>query len=201
MKRRAQTKTVEDVEKIARQQREELAYHEAGRCVAAVEHGLAIKFVSLSADSTAGAHISRAIHLAADNPAAQIAAIESDIVVVLAGPSAQRRLRPWKRNFPECGDDLQLARAWGSWAAFLASGMSGANVAELKADGLIELTEEEKTFADCLLNACEERAHRIVAEHWANIIKIAEALLVRPVLNSDDIDAILNEQPKPRRTP
>ena len=194
MKRRAQTKkkTVEDVEKIARRQRKELAYHEAGRCVAAVEHGLAIKFVSLSADGTAGAHISRAIHLAADNPAARIAAIESDIVVVLAGPAAQMRLRPWKRNFPECADDLQLARAWSTWAAFLASGMSGANVAELKADGLIELTEEEKTFADCLLNECEERAHRIVTEHWANIVKIAEALLVRSVLNADDIMSLIS---------
>jgi hypothetical protein len=193
MKRRARAKkkTVEDVEKIARQQRKELAYHEAARCVAAVEHGLAIKFVSLPADGTAGAHISRAIHLAADNPAAQIAAIESDIVVVLAGPAAQRRLRPWKRNFPERGDDLQLARAWGSWAAFLASGMSGANVAELNADGLIVLTEEEKTFADCLLNECEERAHRIVTEHWANIVKIAEALL-RSVLNADDIMSLIS---------
>ena len=194
MKRRAQTKkkTVEDVEKIARRQRKELAYHEAGRCVAAVEHGLAIKFVSLPADGTTGAHISRAIHLAADNPAARIAAIESDIVVVLAGPAAQMRLRPWKRNFPECADDLQLARAWASWAAFLMSGMSGANVAPLNADGSIELTEEEKTFADCLLNECEERAHRIVTEHWANIVKIAEALLVRSVLNADDIMSLIS---------
>ena len=45
----------------------------------------------------------------------------------------------------------------------MASGMS---IAELDADGKIELSNEQQALADQLLDECEERAHRIVAERW-----------------------------------
>jgi hypothetical protein len=75
---------------------------------------------------------------------AQIAALRVDIITLLAGPAAQMKLRRGKRNYQGTEDDLQLARAWATWAAFIASGMSGANVAEFGPDGMIELTDEER---------------------------------------------------------
>jgi ATP-dependent Zn protease len=197
MRRRTKTKTfVPDdvrVQRIATRLRKERAYHEAAHAVAALAHGLAVKSISLPpADNHAGGTmVSRAIYLADDNPDAQIAALRVDIIVTLAGPAAQMKLRPWKRNYQGTEDDLQLARALATWAAFIASGMSGANVAEFGADGLTELTEEERAFADRLLNECEESAHKIVADHWADIATLAKALLDCAVLNAEDIDALL----------
>ena len=137
MRRRTKKKTAvpDDVEKIARRQRKELAYHESAHAVAALAHGLAVKSVSVPpADNHAGelypriqlgTMVSRAIYLAADNPDAQITALRVDIVTLLAGPAAQMKLRPGKGNYQGTEDDLQLARAWATWAAFIVSGMSG----------------------------------------------------------------------------
>ena len=151
--------------KIGRRKRLETAHHEAARCIAAIAQGLAVPSVSvLPADGTAGAaHLDRAIYSADHDPDAQVAALKIDIVVVLAGPAARMKLRPRKRK--EWGDNFKLAQAWASWGAFLASGMS---IAELDADGKIELSNEQQALADQLLDECEERAHRIVAERWGH---------------------------------
>jgi hypothetical protein len=203
MRRRTKQKTIvrEDVEKIARRQRKELAYHESAHVVAALAHGLAVKSVSVPpADNHAGepypriqlgTMVTRAIYLADDNPDAQIAALRVDIITLLAGPVAQMRLRPGKRNYQGTEDDLQLARAWATWAAFIVSGMSGANVAEFGPDGMIELTDEERAFANRMFDECQDRADQIVTERWAEIAILAEALLVCAVLNAEDIDALL----------
>ena len=169
--------------KIGQQRR---AFHEAGHAVAAIAHGLRVQSVSLPAAGASTTNVDRAIYLAADDPNAWVEALRVDIVVVLAGPAAQMWLRPLKSK--ELADDLKLARAWSTLAAFLASGQS---IAELGSDGKIELTEEEQAFADRLLEQCEERARQIVEEHWADIVKVAEALLDRHVLDADDLNAIL----------
>ena len=186
-KRRTKKKTVEEVEKLARRHRKEMAFHEAGRAVAAIAHGLTVHFVVLLVDGTAGdVPLDRAILSAA--PSAQTAALRVDITVLLAGICAQEKLRPGK--YKEVSDDHKLAQAWASWAAFIANVMS---IAEFDIDSLIELTKEEQAFADRLLDECQERADQIVAERWSDIEKIAAALLDRNVLNADDIEAI----PKP----
>jgi len=163
-------------------QRLETAHHKAARCIAAITHGLSVESVSvLPADGPAGtaggAHLDQAIFSADHNPDGQVAALKIDIVVALAGPAARMKLRPRKRK--EWGDNFKLAQAWASWAAFLASGMS---IAELDADGKIELSDEQQLFADQLLEQCEQRAHQIVEERWAEITTLAEALLDRTVL-------------------
>ena len=172
--------------KIGQQRR---AFHEAGHAVAAIAHGLRVQSVSLPAAGASTTNVDRAIYLAADDPNARVEALRVDIVVVLAGPAAQMWLRPLKSK--ELADDLKLARAWSTLAAFLASGQS---IAELGSDGKIELTEEEQAFADRLLEQCEERARQIVEEHWADIVKVAEALLDCTVLNADDLDALLGNR-------
>jgi hypothetical protein len=68
------------------------------------------------------------------------------------------------------------------------------DIAEFGPDGLIKLTEVQQTFADQLLKQCEDRAHQIVEERWADIVKVAEALLDRAVLNADDLDALLGNR-------
>jgi hypothetical protein len=181
------------MEKIGRRQRLETAHREAAHCIAAIAQGLSVQLVSLHPvdNHAAGAHLDRAIYLAADNPDAQIEALKTDIIVMLAGPAAQMRLRPSKRNHLECGDDFKLARAWATLAAFLASGMS---IAEFVQNGKIELSEEEQAFADRLIDECERRARQIIEERWAQITTIAEALLDRTQLNADDIDALLENR-------
>ena len=174
--------------RIGWRRHEEEAYHEAGHCVAAIAQGLAVQCVSLRPDHAAGAP--RAILSAADNADAQVAALKTDIIVLLAGVCAQEKLRPAKRQ--EVSDDYKLAQAWASWATFIASVMS---IAEFDIDGKIELSEEEQVFADRLLNECEESAHRIVAERWADIVKVADALLDHTILDGDKITEILARKP------
>jgi hypothetical protein len=171
--------------KIGQQRR---AFHAAGHAVAAVACGLSVDSISLPADDTAGATYERAILSAAADPAAQVEGLRIDIIVTLAGFAAQMRLRPAKRNFVECADDLKLAQAWASWAAFIANVMS---IAEFTIDGKIELSDEEQAYADQLLKQCQERADQIVAERWDDIVTVADALLDRAVLNAEDIDALL----------
>ena len=185
-KRRTKKKTVEEVEKLARRHRKEMAFHEAGRAVAAIAHGLTVHFVVLLVDGTAGdVPLDRAILSAA--PSAQTAALRIDITVLLAGVCAQQKLTAER----EVSDDYKLAQAWASWAAFIANVMS---IAEFDIDSLIELTKEEQAFADRLLDECEQRAHQLVAERWAEIVKVAEALLDRTQLNADDLDALLGNK-------
>jgi len=173
--------------KIERQRR---AFYEAGHAVAALHNGLAVQFVVLPVNGTAGvAHLDRAILSAAADPTAQVAALRVDITVLLAGACAQEKLRPTKHK--EVSNDHKLAKAWASWAAFIANVMS---IAEFDIDGKIELTEEEQAFADRLLDECEQRAHQLVAERWADIVAVAKALLDRSVLNADDLNAILRNR-------
>ena len=178
--------------KIGQQRR---AFHEAGHAVAAIAHGLAVKSISLPpADAPAGpagGTYERAVLSAAADPADQVEALRVDIVVTLAGFAAQMRLRPAKRNFVECADDLKLAEAWASWATFIARVMS---MAEFDIDGKIELSEEEQAYADQLLDECQERAVQIVTDRWDDIETVADALLDRGVLDADDIDALLGNR-------
>ena len=69
------------------------------------------------------------------------------------------------------------------------------SVAEFDIDGKIELSGEEQVFADRLLNECEESAHRIVAERWADVVKVTDALLDHTILDGDKITEILARKP------
>jgi len=145
--------------KIGQQRR---AFHEAGHAVAAIAHGLRVQSVSLPAAGASTTNVDRAIYLAADDPNARVEALRVDIVVVLAGPAAQMWLRPLKSK--ELADDLKLARAWSTLAAFLASGQS---VAELGSDGKIaeSMRSLELQVAACKMhcprcNGFEHRAYQ-----------------------------------------
>jgi hypothetical protein len=176
---------------MGRRLRIEQAHHEAAHCVAAIAQGLCVRWVTLAPvdNHAAGTHVERAIFSAADNPDAQIEALKIDITVALAGACAQMKLRPTLKLNQEWGD-FQLSAAWASLATFLASGM---NIAEVDPDGLIELSEDQQAFADNLLDECEESAHQIVEERWAEITTIAEALLDRTMLNADDLDPLIDK--------
>ena len=56
---------------------------------------------------------------------------------------------------------------------------------------MIELTDEERAFANRMFDECQDRADQIVTERWAEIATLAKALLVCAVLNAGDIDALL----------
>ena len=104
----------------------EHAYHEAGHAVIARRHGLDVPYVVLlpTDDALAQAPSESATYLArnADRPT-QLAAIEKDFTVCIAGPLAQRRHRPSKS---EKGwyDDRQHAGSLVARAVLLETGIA-----------------------------------------------------------------------------
>src|SRR5262245_8600630 len=111
--------------------REDIAYHEAGHAVIARKLGIEVTHAALFAtgdDELAGTRTRSAEYLAlsayrdgkADMPAV-VTALEGDVKVSLAGPTAQRRHRPPKTEIG-WDDDLERATSCAAKTVLLLSG-------------------------------------------------------------------------------
>jgi len=149
------------------------AFHEAGHTVIARRLGLSVPYVVLLPTDDAEAHTpSQSAEYLARNAdvATRVAAIENDILVVLAGPIAEFRRRPTKSR-----------AGWERGAPVPDEG------------GVIEVTLSEDDVAKVVLlfeRLCE-KAKTLVDGNWPAITRVAEALLVRRFLNQDDIDELI----------
>jgi len=166
------------------------AFHEAGHTVIARRLGLSVPYVVLLPTDDAEAHTpSQSAEYLARNAdvATRVAAIENDILVVLAGPIAEFRRRPTKSRAGWGGDYYNL-RSRLAKAVLLER---GAPVPD--EGGVIEVTLSEDDVAKVVLlfeRLCE-RAKTLVDGNWPAITRVAEALLVRRFLNQDDIDELI----------
>lgn len=185
------------MKKTRKQLDKEKAYHEAGHAVIARALGVGITFVTmLSPDDTAaaGAQTHSATYLARDaDQATQLAAIEKDIKICFAGPSAQTRHRPPKGSHipSEWERDIENAQSLAARAALVKSGADLSQIDRgigsaptLNPHDAAEVTRLTKQFAS--------ETDALIAENWAAIIRVAEELLRRPILTEDDVDTLIN---------
>lgn len=177
-------------------QEAKVAHHEAGHAVAARVQGIPVAFITtLAVDqrSAAAALTHSATYLSREaGSKIWLAAIRKDIIVCLSGPFAQQRYRPQqqKKRYPpaEWVDDFNNARNFAGTAALIASGIE---VNAMEKTIPVEMTAEQIAYADLMLQQCHQAAHNLVVDHWPAIVKVAEALLSRPILNADDLDQLL----------
>jgi len=166
----------------------EIAYHETGHAVIARGHGLGVPYVVLlpTDGAVASAPSESAVHLARNaDRATQMAAIEQEFTVIMAGPVAQRCHRP---SESERGwyDDRKNAESLVVRAAMLEAGTT---VPEGGAE--VTLKPEERERATQLFNQLVEKTNDLVAANWPAIIRVAEALVMRRVLSQDDLDELI----------
>jgi hypothetical protein len=174
------------------------AYHEAGHAMAARALGIGVPYVTVfpvADDASATAMAQSAAWLARDHDlTAQIAAYEKDAKVNLAGPHAQHRYRPVK--------NVKKAEARG-WSGDIANAESAVvRIVLLKAgvdpgDDPTTVTLTEQQLADCnaVLGQLWDASAALVEDNWPAIERVAQALLVRRVLNQDDVDALIADRP------
>ena len=130
-----------------------IAYHEAGHAVVARSLGIGVSFVTLlgaDAESEAAARTHSATWLARnDDQAAQLAAIEKDAKVCLAGLYAQSRYRARKMTEKikqqEWGDDISNARSFACRAVLVGHGVE-------VPDGMVTLNDEDAADAVQIFN-------------------------------------------------
>jgi ATP-dependent Zn protease len=171
-----------------------VAYHEAGHAVVAAMLGLKVVHVNIL-DGGAGAHSESATYAARDlDNETYLAAISKDITVALAGSYAQQRHRPVsaKRQPAEWEDDRQVATSLGCRAALVASGVERD---QIDLAMLNNLNSSQQVYANHIFRQCGDRARELVADHWPVIVKVAKALLSRPILNADDLDRLIGSKP------
>jgi hypothetical protein len=169
-----------------------IAHHEAGHAVVARRLGIALHSVNVL-DGGAGAVTESATYAARDaGRAGYLAAIEKDMIVSLAGAHAQHRHRPRRtrhRQLAEWDDDRETATALAYRAALIASGIERDQIDA----GFPDLSPDLDTYATDLFRQCDGRSRDLVAEHWPMIVKVAKALLVRPILNAADLDQLIGQ--------
>lgn len=167
----------------------ELAYHEAGHAVIARRHGLGVPYVVLlpTDDAVAHAPSESAVHLArnADRPT-QMAAIEKEFTVCMAGPLAQRRYRPSNKSERGWYDDRKNAESLVVRAAMLEAGTP---VPEGGAE--VTLKPEESERAIQVFNQLVGKTGALVGHNWPAITRVAEALVVHRGLTPAQLDELI----------
>jgi hypothetical protein len=176
------TGSVEDIVK---------AYHEAGHVIVARVLGVEITLVTMFstyqtnqsvAQSRSAAWLARAADLKT-----RLSAIEIDIKVCLGGPAAQNRHRPRRnarKNPPEWASDVARATSGVANWVMLKTG-------QLPTSGSFTLDREQAAIAVALFKRLNGETNDLVAEKWAAVERIAEALLSRRILVQDDVDALI----------
>jgi ATP-dependent Zn protease len=168
-----------------------IEHHKAGHAVAAYVQGVALAYVT-NLPGSATALTRSAVYLPHDaDRQTKLTTIKKDIVVCLAGPYAQRRYRVPTIKCPEWDEDIQNARRFALAATLVDSGfMIHPNDPEP-----IEIDADQATFANDFLQQCNTESLNLVAEHWPAIVRVAKALLSRPVLDADDLDELIRDMP------
>ena len=176
-----------------------LAFHEAGHAVSARRLGLTISYVSLfpTQGSAADAQHHSASYAALDaDQATRLDAFERDLMVCLAGPYAQIGYRPstQAQNREAWEQDINNAGVFAGSAAMVKAG-------RIRAKGdTTPLSEDLIPEATRFYEAASLKAKDLVKENWPAIIRVAEALLVRLVLNQADVDDLIAGRPDARQS-
>lgn len=171
-----------------------VAYHEAGHAVAARLLGIGITYVTLLPVAAGGAASTQA-HSAARSAwdkdvSSLLAAIEKDTIVVLSGPHAGYRFHPadGPKHQKGCSQDRAAAMDHAELAILIEN--KGRALTDDEDDGET-LAPEDAARAVLMAQDLEKQAEALVAENWPAITRVAEALLIRRVLNQADVDELI----------
>ncbi len=152
-----------------------VAFHEAGHAVPARSFGLSVRGVSIRASASEGGFCHYAPGPSWGSlPEAKREEIEAHAIVELAGPIAERLA---------C-ETLNLVPSDESWQRHQAS--AAALVLRITGTSGRELENYVAWLGD--------RAAACVAEHWGEVVLVAEALLVHRELDGEQVDALLGGQ-------
>jgi hypothetical protein len=177
------------------------AYHEAGHAVVARVLGVTVTHVAMFStkpDNSAVAQTHSAYWSARFADAAtQATAFEKDAKVSMAGFVAQLEFRP----FLNAKKALKHARSpespWSGDIRRAKSQVAAAMLARRAADKGVRdwapTNADHVSGAEALpvWNQLQAETEALVAENWPAIERVAEALLTRPLLSQDEVDALV----------
>lgn len=169
--------------------KETIAHHEAGHAVIARVLDIPVSYAALDALDGAGAVVttSSATDLTPDD----LEAPEKYAIVALAGPQAQHHYRPMSLAAQNRACD-------GSWRVDRANATSLLAMLVLRQHGkpallgsYVELDGPETEEFGRLFIRTTQKTADLVQENWPAIQRVAAALLSRPGLTEEDIDALI----------
>jgi hypothetical protein len=169
--------------------KETLANHEAGHAVIARVLEIPVCYATLDALDGAGAvaTTSSATHLVPDD----LEALEKYAIVALAGPQAQHHYCPMSRVAQNRACD-------GAWRVDRANATSLLAILVLRQHGkpavpgsYVELDGPETEEFGRRFSHTTQKTADLVEENWPAIQRVAAALVSRPALTEDDIDALI----------
>lgn len=161
--------------------------HEAGHAVVARSLGLEVRSVTIQAEGNAGGWAEFVIDRTPDR-----AHLDKQIVAILAGRAADIVLG----DGPNAGavSDLEKATEWVT-AAHVAFGLRGHLTYRGDASDALQLLAADQALAAAVeadLRRLQDEAIMLVERHKRKIIALAAALKERRMLNSSEIDRVLN---------
>jgi len=188
---------------------ERIAHHEAGHAVVARLLGVPLAHVALfptdhSDDPTATA--ASASYLARNAaPPVQLAAIETDIKVSLAGPCADRQRDPSiaRIRFSNGLIPDRATRKHKGWATDLFNTVNHAVHAVLLKAGKdtsdlpagegkeVSLRTAEVREIIQMIDRLQGETQTLVNKNWPAIVRVANALLQHRILTENDVDALI----------
>jgi ATP-dependent Zn protease len=177
------------------------AYHEAGHAVVARALGIAVTYVTIfsTGPGNEGDTQTRSSSWCApdDDRPAKLVAIGKDLAVVLAGPLAEHRYRPVKRinwNTREpywWTDDMENAINFAIKSVLLKDGTISTTYT-----GQVDMNEAQRSEVTRLLGQSWQETKALVEQQWPAIERTANALLSgRPVIDQDELDALIADRP------
>jgi hypothetical protein len=147
-----------------------------------------------SEESVAGVQTFRATYLAQTaDTATQFDALERDLVVSLAGPMAQMHYRPTTpqdRVDPWEGDQNNASN-FAAIAGMIKAGLIEGMEVKENENSVRAVPTDAKQEAKQFYQDAATKALDVVDENWPTITRVAEALLIRKVLNQDDVDELI----------
>jgi hypothetical protein len=118
--------------------------------------------------------------------------VEEHIVVLLAGRAAEVEFR----GEASVGANGDLEQATAFALAAISRGGVGASLVHLTQDIAIR-TPSVVAQVEAMLDACAERAARLVKKHRDDVERVAEALIEQRYLDGAEVDALINRPTRP----